>query len=62
MVSTPLFGDDLVAALAQNGDGLRADQAGAAEDDDLHCEPPSFVACKPGFVMVVRQAALQFSS
>jgi hypothetical protein len=22
--------------LAQNGDGLRADQAGAADDDDLH--------------------------
>src|SRR5262249_49179829 len=29
-------GDDLVAALAQNGNGLRADQAGAAVDDDLH--------------------------
>src|SRR5215475_5369271 len=29
-------GEDLVAALAQNGDGLRADQAGAADDDDLH--------------------------
>ena len=29
-------GDDLVAALAQNGDGLRADQAGAAHHDDLH--------------------------
>src|SRR5215831_8598863 len=29
-------GDDFVAALAQNGDGLRADQAGAADDDDLH--------------------------
>src|SRR5258708_1504158 len=29
-------GDDLVAALAQNGDGLRADQAGADDDDDLH--------------------------
>ena len=25
-----------MAALAQNGDGLRADQAGAADDDDLH--------------------------
>jgi hypothetical protein len=25
-----------VAALAQNGDGLRADQAGATNDDDLH--------------------------
>jgi hypothetical protein len=29
-----------VAALAQNGDGLRADQAGAANNDDLHTEPP----------------------
>src|SRR5262245_66380060 len=29
-----------MAALAQNGDGLRADQAGAADHDDLHCEPP----------------------
>src|SRR3984885_3108407 len=29
-------GDDLVAALAQDGDRLRADQAGAADDDDLH--------------------------
>src|SRR5262245_22938026 len=29
-------GADVVAALAQNGDGLRADQAGAADDDDLH--------------------------
>jgi hypothetical protein len=25
-----------VTAPAQNGDGLRADQAGAADDDDLH--------------------------
>jgi hypothetical protein len=25
-----------VAALAQNGDCLRADQAGAADDDNLH--------------------------
>src|SRR5439155_24736146 len=29
-------GGDLVAALAQNGDGLRANQAGPADDDDLH--------------------------
>jgi hypothetical protein len=29
-------GDDVVAGLAQNGDGLRADQAGAADNDDLH--------------------------
>jgi hypothetical protein len=28
-----------VAALAQNGDGLRPDQAGAANDDDLHDLP-----------------------
>ena len=28
--------DDFVAALSQDGDGLRADQAGAADDDDLH--------------------------
>jgi hypothetical protein len=28
-----------VAALAQNGDGLRADQARAADDDDLHGLP-----------------------
>src|SRR5262245_27394347 len=32
--------DDLVATLSQNGDGLRANQAGAADNDDLHCEPP----------------------
>src|SRR6267143_899119 len=38
MVLTPLLrgGDDLVATLAQNGDGLRANQAGAADDEDLH--------------------------
>src|SRR5262249_9617807 len=35
-------GDDLMAALAQNGDGLRADQASAADDDDLH-DLPSLV-------------------
>jgi hypothetical protein len=29
-----------VAALAQNGDGLRADEAGAADDDDFHGLPP----------------------
>jgi hypothetical protein len=29
-------GDHLMVAPAQNGDGLRADQAGAADDDDLH--------------------------
>ena len=32
-------GDDVVAALAQNGDGLRAEQAGAADHDDLHGLP-----------------------
>src|SRR5438046_5580948 len=34
-------GDDLVAALAQNGDDLRADQACSADNDDLHSEPLS---------------------
>jgi hypothetical protein len=29
-----------VAALAQNGDGLRANQAGPADDDNLHGLPP----------------------
>ena len=29
-------GDNLMAALAQNGDSLRADQPSAADDDDLH--------------------------
>src|SRR3954468_22885647 len=33
-------GNDLVAALAQNGNSLRADQASAADDDDLHGLPP----------------------
>ena len=33
-------GDDLVAALTQNDDGLRADQAGAADHNDLHSLPP----------------------
>src|SRR6185437_419160 len=33
-------GDDLVAALAQNGNGLRADQAGAADHHELHGSPP----------------------
>src|SRR5262249_31774905 len=37
-------GDDLVAALAQNGDGLRADQTGAADHDDLHSDP---LVCSP---------------
>src|SRR5579863_6150362 len=32
-------GEDLVTARAQNGDGLRADQAGAADDYDLHDGP-----------------------
>jgi hypothetical protein len=37
--------DDFVATLAQNGDGLRADQAGAAaDDDDLHGSPSNFVS------------------
>src|SRR5215472_8585328 len=32
-------GDDLVTSLAQNGDGLGTDEAGAADDDDLHGFP-----------------------
>src|SRR5262249_29255688 len=32
-------GDNLVAALAQDGDGLRANAAGAADDDDFHGLP-----------------------
>src|SRR5918998_275798 len=32
-------GDDLVAGLAQDRRGLGADQAGAADDDDLHGAP-----------------------
>src|SRR5262249_31591665 len=32
-------GDDLMAALAQHGDGLRADEAGATDNDDLHSLP-----------------------
>src|SRR5213078_2395098 len=38
MVLTPLFGeaDDLLAALAQNGDGLRSDEPRASNYDDLH--------------------------
>src|SRR5215211_5790631 len=42
MVLMPLLGEAATtswAALAQNGDGLRADQAGAADDDDLHGLP-----------------------
>jgi hypothetical protein len=36
---------ELATALAQNGNGLRADQAGAADDDadDLVPRDPSFV-------------------
>ena len=29
-------GEDFVATLAQNGDGLRADQAGTADHNELH--------------------------
>src|SRR5262245_8627002 len=32
----------LVAVLGQLGDELRADEPGAADDDDLHGNPPSF--------------------
>src|SRR5207253_1236723 len=47
-------GDHLVSALAQNGDGLRADQAGAADDDDLHGflprRWPGTLECRQGTV------------
>jgi hypothetical protein len=33
-------GHDLLTPLAQNGNGLRADQATTADDDDLHGLPP----------------------
>ena len=33
---------DVVAALAQNSDALRADQAGATDDNDLHGLPFHF--------------------
>jgi hypothetical protein len=36
-----------VAALVQNGDGLRADQAGAADDDDFHGLPSLFDGWRP---------------
>jgi hypothetical protein len=38
MVLTPVFGAAATASWPplQNGDGLRADQAGAADDDDFH--------------------------
>jgi hypothetical protein len=39
-------GNDLVAALAQNRDGLRADQAGAADDDDLYGLPTLVDDCR----------------
>ena len=32
-------GDNLVTLFAQNGDGLRADQAGAPDNDNLHGLP-----------------------
>src|ERR1051326_2134937 len=54
--------DDLVAALPQNGDGLRADQAGAADDDDLHGSPlPADDWRPPWFRMQVRKNSRAFS-
>ncbi len=46
--------DDLAAALAQNGDGLRADQAGTANDDDIYVCPP---VRRPDIVKWVRNAS-----
>src|ERR1700682_4157067 len=43
MVLTPVLGEGAthpVPSLRQNGGGLGADQSGAADDDDLHREPP----------------------
>jgi hypothetical protein len=37
-----------VTTPAQNRDGLRADQAAAADHDDLHSEPPSSWPASPG--------------
>jgi hypothetical protein len=44
-----------VAALAQNGDGLRADQACSADDDDLHVMTPEFGPAKC-WTFVIRSA------
>src|SRR4051794_19049656 len=38
-------GDDLVSALVQDANDLRADQAGAADDDDLHGLPSLVANC-----------------
>jgi hypothetical protein len=52
-VLTPLLGrasDDLVIPFAQNGDGFRADQAGAPDNDKLHGLPrlSTIQSCNPG--------------
>src|SRR6516164_6791313 len=43
-------GEDLVTLFAQNGDGLRADQAGAPDHDNLHGLPrlSTIQSCNPG--------------
>src|SRR5215467_12576647 len=43
-------GDDLVTLFAQNGNGLRADQAGASDNDNLHGLPrlSTIQSCNPG--------------
>jgi hypothetical protein len=46
---------DVVAALAQNGNGLRADQAGAANDHDLHGFPPLSTTGDPQTRIQVRR-------
>jgi hypothetical protein len=52
-----------MAALAQNGDGLGADQAGAADDDNLHGyllsmpgEPSEGLECKGGMISEPQRA------
>ena len=45
-----------MAALAQNGDGLRADQAGTSNDDEIHSLPScSMTEHLNGFEMQVRK-------
>src|SRR6516162_5088007 len=44
-------GGDLVTALTQNGDGLRTDQAGSADHDDLHGLTPLFPNQNPKTVV-----------
>src|SRR2546422_1026915 len=59
-------GAAVVAALADSGHALRADQAGAADNDDLHCASPSPVRNPNGLrvqpLMKARRSALTTSA